>query len=145
MKEQPYKKEKQFLKAPEYPGGKKALLDFINANLKYPEDAFKNEIQGVVSIAYEVNDNGEVESAKIVKALSPSCNEEALRLVHLLKYGKAYNHGVRVKSNHKINIHFRLPQKQMLSMQISYSQSDITVEKPVQPKVKEEYSYTIHL
>ena len=145
MKEQPNKKEKQFLKAPEYPGGKKALLEFINANQKYPEDAFKADIQGVVSVSYEVNDNGEVESAKIIKGLNQSCNEEALRLVHLLHYGKAYNHGVRVKSNQKINIHFRLPFKQAINLQISYSTMENDKNQSLPNKEKEEYTYSVRI
>ncbi|NLJ82929.1 MAG: energy transducer TonB [Bacteroidales bacterium] len=145
MKEKSKKKEKVFLKKPEYPGGEKALQQFITSHLKYPEDALKEGVQGVVTVAYEVNDNGEIESARIIKGLHPSCDEEALRLVRMLQYGKAYNHGVRVKSNHKANIHFRLPQQKAVRLQVSYdstTQQDIETTKP---KEKEEYTYSIRL
>lgn len=145
MKEKSKKKEKVFLKKPEYPGGNKAMQQFITSHLKYPEDALKEGIQGVVTVAYEVNDNGEVESAKVVKGMLPSCDEEALRLVRMLSYGKAYNHGIRVKSNHKVNIHFRLPQQKALHLQFSYQSTTQQKKETEKPKEKEEYTYSIRL
>ncbi|MGI6292678.1 MAG: energy transducer TonB [Bacteroidales bacterium] len=128
---------------PEYPGGKKALRTFINTHLRYPADALAAGIEGVVTVAYEVNDSGVVESAKVIKSLSPSCNEEALRLVYMLKYGSAYNHGVRVKSNHRINIYFRLPKSQSVNLQISYTESESKKEEIQSSETKQEYTYTI--
>ena len=37
-------KDKKFLILPSYPGGKQAFLDFITENLRYPEEALKNNI-----------------------------------------------------------------------------------------------------
>jgi hypothetical protein len=45
------------------------------------------KVEGIVSVAFEVNDMGKVENPKIIKRLTPSCNEEALRLVKLLTFG----------------------------------------------------------
>lgn len=117
--------DKNFLKKPEYPGGNKALKLFIDKNLQFPKDAILQNIFGTVAVAFEVTDNGEVINAKVVKGLFPSCDEEALRIVRLLKYGKAFNHGVRLKSNHKINIHFN--KNTLNTLKISYS---ITPAKP---------------
>mgnify|MGYP003594920048 CR=1 FL=1 len=47
MKEKPNKKDKEFLKVPEYPGGKKALLDFIKSHLQYPADAWAEKVEGI--------------------------------------------------------------------------------------------------
>ena len=114
MEEKKSKKAKKFMEKPEYPGGRKALDAFVAAHLQYPEDAMKQRIEGVVAVAYQVSDEGEVQNATIIKGLCPSCNEEALRIVNMLKYGKAHNRGFRLKANCKLNIHFRLapaPQK----------------------------------
>ncbi len=143
MKEKPNKKDKEFLKVPEYPGGKKALLDFIKSHLQYPDDAWANKIEGIVSVAFEVNDMGKVESAKIIKGLTPACNEEALRVVKLLIFGQAHNHGIRLKSSHKINIHFKPPLMQNVNLQFSYTPPE--EEKPKAVEKKEEYTYTIHI
>lgn len=148
MPKNPKSKEDKFLKIPEYPGGKQALQEFINMNLRYPEDALQQRIEGVVSVAYDVDDNGMVISSKIIKGLSPSCNEEALRVVNLLQYGKAFNHGIRVKSTKKVNIYFRLSNRNPdKTLQISYSLTETSKEPQNEPQKKDEpihYSYTIY-
>ncbi len=102
------KKKTKFLEKPLYPGGTKALREFVSAHLQYPQDAMDQRIEGVVRVAYQVNDDGFVENAIVVKSLCPSCDEEALRLVRMLRYDKVRNRGVRLKVNSKLNIHFRL-------------------------------------
>ncbi len=115
---------------PQYPGGKKAVNEFVSAHLQYPEDAMKQHIEGIVTVAYQVNDDGEVENPVVLKGLCPSCNEEAIRLVRLLKYGKAQNRGIRLKANCKIHIHFRLaPQEQQPTLNITYSSSQSAAKK----------------
>lgn len=106
--EEKKKKKKTFLEKPLYPGGAKALREFVNAHLQYPQDAMESRIEGVVTVAYQVNDDGYVESPVIVKSLCPSCDAEALRIVQLLRYDKARNRGIRLKMNSKLNINFRL-------------------------------------
>ena len=115
------KKPKQFLEKPQYPGGSKALREFINSHLQYPEDAMEQRIEGVVSVAYQVTDEGEVENPTVIKGLCPSCDAEAIRLVKLLKYGKAHNRGVRLKSNCKVNIKFKLAPTEPVKMAVSYT------------------------
>lgn len=136
------KKTKKFLQRPEYPGGTRAVREFIASHLQYPEDALSQQLEGIVSVAYQVTDEGVVESAKIIKGLSPSCNEEALRIVKLLKYSKVYNHGVRLKSNHKINIHFHITPTQKKTINISYSVTQ-TKNSTQKPKSQSGTSYTI--
>lgn len=136
------KKNKPFLKLPTYPGGSKALKDFILANLKYPAEALENKIQGSVFVAYEVNDNGNVNNAYIVRGIGSGCDEEALRLVNLLKYTKVKNIGQRVKSSMKISINFNLTaaHKTQTSYQYNYTQTS----KDEKPKTNT-YTYTLNI
>ena len=101
------KKEKNFLNLPKYPGGNAAFRKFIEQNLKYPEEAIKNNIRGEVMISFEVSDDGDVVSVKVIKGLGYGCDEEAIRLIKMLKYEKVRNHGMRVKSTVKTTIHFK--------------------------------------
>lgn len=39
---------------PEFPGGMKELLKFLQDNLKYPENAMKNNVQGRVIVQFVV-------------------------------------------------------------------------------------------
>jgi protein TonB len=108
MEEKRKKSTKKFLEKPQYPGGRKALDVFVSAHLQYPEDAMKQRIEGIVTVAFQVNDDGRVESASILKSLCPSCDEEALRIVRMLRYGQARNRGVRLKANCKLHVRFSL-------------------------------------
>ncbi|MDR2651356.1 MAG: energy transducer TonB [Prevotellaceae bacterium] len=100
------KKQKHFLLQPTYPGGNKALSKFVSENLHYPEQAVQNNISGSVHLQYVVNDDGIVESVQVLKGLGYGCDEEAVRVVKLLRFGKVKNRGVRLKSTKKIRINF---------------------------------------
>ena len=130
------KKPKQFLEKPQYPGGSKALREFINSHLQYPEDAMEQRIEGVVSVAYQVTDEGEVEYPTVIKGLCPSCDAEAVRLVKMLKYGKAHNRGVRLKSNCKVNIKFKLAPTEPVKMAVSYTTTPSKPKTKKQPRPK---------
>ncbi|MBR6333716.1 MAG: energy transducer TonB [Bacteroidales bacterium] len=148
MKEDKKKKSPHFLEKPLYPGGAKALRAFISAHLQYPQDAMEQRIEGVVTVAYQVNDDGYVESPTIVKSLCPSCDEEALRLVRLLRYDKARNRGIRLKVNTKLNINFHLAPTPVRST-ISYTLQPSSKPKPQgtkkSPEGSGDYGYTITL
>ena len=144
MKEEKKKKAPNFLEKPLYPGGAKALREFVSAHLQYPQDAMEQRIEGVVTIAYQVNDDGFVENPTVVKSLSPSCDEEALRLVRMLRYDKARNRGVRLIVNTKLNINFHLapvPVRSTISYTIRPSQKPKGEKKS--PKSSGDYGYSI--
>ena len=134
------KRNKKFLNLPHYPGGNKALKAFIGMHLKYPDEAIKNHIQGRVYITYEVNDDGNVISAVVTKGLGYGCDEEALRLVKMLKYNKVKNIGQRLKSTMKMTINFNLfpHTNTKTSYQYNYTQ---TANESDTPKIT--YSYAI--
>src|ERR1035437_8211098 len=69
-------------KNPEFPGGDAAKIEFIKQNVQYTEEARKNHEEGRVIVQFVVNRVGEIKDAKILRAVSPSLNQEALRLVN---------------------------------------------------------------
>lgn len=99
----------KFIKMPEYPGGVKAIQSFIIANLKYPTEAFANKIEATVHIHYVLDAKGNVMEAKCIGNPGHGLDEEAIRVVKLLKYSPARNRKLRITFNKKIDIHFRLP------------------------------------
>ena len=103
------KKEKHFIHRPVYKGGLKALRAFIAQHKKYPEEALKNKVEGTVVLKYTINNKGNVIDAKVIKSLSPECDQEAIRVVKLLKFHVPRNRAGRVKFHKRIQIHFRLP------------------------------------
>lgn len=105
------KKGKHFIKNPFYEGGLKALREFISQNKKYPKEALEEKIEGTVFIKYTINYKGKVIETKVVKSLGYGCDEEAQRVVKLLKFEAPKNRGIKVKFFKNIQIHFRLPKE----------------------------------
>ncbi len=100
---------------PEYPGGKKAFGDYIRRNLRYPDEALQEGIEGDVIVTYEVNDNGKVQNPKIKHGIGYGCDQEALRLISSLQFAAVTNRGMRVKRTFTTRIAFRLPPKKATS------------------------------
>tara|TARA_Y100000994_G_scaffold98027_1_gene81092 strand:+ start:2789 stop:3142 length:354 start_codon:yes stop_codon:yes gene_type:complete len=102
-------KEKRFIKKSVYPGGNEALKKFIKTNLKYPKNALENKIEGDVFLKFKVNPLGQVFDVNIINGIGYGCDEEAVRLIKTLKYPKLLNRKIKVTTNKKISIKFRLP------------------------------------
>ena len=66
---------------PQYPGGAKAMMDFISKNVHYPKIALENGIQGKVYVSYVVDTKGKVKDVKIARGVDPALDAEALRVV----------------------------------------------------------------
>ncbi len=103
-----HKKPDSFIRQPKFPGGKKALDEFIRTNLVYPEEALKNKIEGVVTVEFDIDADGNISDIVVKHALGYGCDEEAVRLVKLLKYEKKRYRGLRVNFHQNMNIFFRL-------------------------------------
>jgi TonB family protein len=102
-------KPKKFIEQPTYPGGNKALDEFIRTNMIYPDEAFKNRIQGAVNVKFDLDIYGKVIEARVTHGIGYDCDEEALRLVKLLRFGKKKYKGLHVIYHRAITVHFHLP------------------------------------
>lgn len=131
--------KKHFLNLPKYIGGNKVFREFIAANLHYPESAIEAKVEGSVIVEYEIHDNGEVSNPHVLKGLGYGCDEEAIRLVSLLRFEKVKNRGVRVKMTTKTNINFRLPKANINYTITNSNKPESKNNTPVK------YEYTIQL
>ncbi len=68
--------------APSFPGGVEALEGYIKDNLVYPTLARENGIEGRVPVAFTVMPDGNLSDIRVVKAVDPSLDREAARLVY---------------------------------------------------------------
>jgi len=66
---------------PEPVGGLKAFYDYVNVNLKYPEEAKTKKIEGRVHVTFVVETDGSLSNVKVSKGLGSGCDEEATRLI----------------------------------------------------------------
>lgn len=69
---------------PTFPGGEVALLEYICANLKYPQSALEQGTQGTVMLRFVVTSTGDIGEVQILKGLDPDCDDEAKRVVKSL-------------------------------------------------------------
>lgn len=145
-----HKKKNNFVKIHEYPGGKKAFQLFVTSTINYPKLAIENKIEGSVYLEFEVGFEGVVTNAKVVHGIGFGCDEEALRIINLLKYAPQNNHGVKLISKHKVKINFKLPVEEIkkTTTQINYQLSNKSIVKKVAKKneiPKVSYSYSIKI
>lgn len=133
-------RKSDFIHRPEYPGGSRALMEFIQKNIQYPEEALKNNIQGNVLTEIDIDYQGNVSAAKVLNGLGYGCDEEALRVCKLFKFSSPKNKGVRISVRKKITIHFRLPVSNDAKLQ--YTLKKEKIQKPEKPS-GDTYSYTI--
>ena len=85
---------------PEYPGGMQAMIEFLQANMKYPEDAAKQKVEGRVMVQFVVETDGSISDVHVAKQVFPSLDAEAIRVVKAMPNwtpGKEKGRVVRVK------------------------------------------------
>lgn len=114
------RKAKHFIKKPVYEGGPKALKRFIALQLQYPAEALAHQVEGTVALKYTIDHLGEVIDTQIISGVGYGCDEEAERLVRLLRFQVPPNRGLRVTFHKSIQIHFNLPVNSSFSVQYNY-------------------------
>lgn len=69
---------------PQYPGGAVEFMKWLTKNLRYPDAARSRKIQGKVVAVFYVEKDGAVTGIKVTHSLSPECDREALRVLHMM-------------------------------------------------------------
>lgn len=69
---------------PQFPGGEKAMMDFLSRNINYPQRAMENGIQGKVVVQFVVTKNGTIGEVKVIRSIDPDLDKEAIRVCKLL-------------------------------------------------------------
>jgi TonB family protein len=142
-------KKKSFIHLPAYPGGKEAYLKFIKDNVVYPEQARINKIEGFVYLVYTVTNTGEIEEVEVSKGIGYGCDEEAIRVIRLLKYEPAHNRGIRMKVQMKTKLHFSFTETAAVhsqsEIQITYTPANPEKANSPEPEHQAVYNYTINI
>jgi protein TonB len=85
---------------PTFGSGEKDLLAYLAGNIRYPELARENGIEGVVVLTFVVDKDGQVRDVKIVKDIGGGCGKEAVRVAQGMprwRPGEAAGHPVKVR------------------------------------------------
>jgi TonB family protein len=131
---------------PEYPGGPKALMEFLNNNVQYPAEAEKAGIQGRVIATFVVEKDGSISNAKVVKSVDPLLDAEALRVIDAMpnwKPGMQNGKVVRVKYTVPLSFHLDgnndspkivgIPNLEGYSLMVDGEKTDIGLLKELSP------------
>lgn len=96
-------------KQAEFPGGIAALMNWLSMNIRYPEKAYKENIQGRVIVKFIIEKDGKVSNPTIVRGIDPELDKESIRVVkEMPAWQPAENNGKAVASYFNLPISFKL-------------------------------------
>ncbi|HLN52993.1 MAG TPA: energy transducer TonB [Lentimicrobium sp.] len=87
---------------------KENLAVFIANNLQYPELAIRQNVTGVVKINFIVETNGRASNVTIENSVGAGCNEEAIRILRMLKWMPGIYEDKAVRTRTSLSINFSL-------------------------------------
>ena len=94
---------------PQYPGGLAAMLKYIRENIKYPEQAMKERIQGRVTVSFIIEKDGSISDVRPILSVHPLLNKEAVRMVKSMpKWSPGKNNGKPVRVRFNLPVMFKL-------------------------------------
>lgn len=100
-------------KVPEFPGGMKRFYEYLSKNMKYPQLAQENNVQGKVWLSFTVERNGQLTDIQITRGLGSGTDEEAKRVLEESpKWIPGIQNGKAVRVKYNININFTLDDTQ---------------------------------
>lgn len=93
---------------PVFPGGEKAMLEFLSTNIKYPESAKQAKTEGRVTVQFVVGSDGACRDFKVLRGVSPDLDAEAIRVLSSMpKWTPGKFEGKPVPVRFTVPINFR--------------------------------------
>ena len=96
---------------PEFPGGMDSLRAVLQRNIKYPQQALNNKIEGKVYVSFVVETDGSLSNIKVLRDIGGGCGKEAVRVVKLMpKWIPGKQHGKAVRTEYNLPVVFKIPE-----------------------------------
>lgn len=93
---------------PEFPGGMKALMNYLSTNIKYPESAKQAKTEGRVTVQFVVGSDGACRDFKVLRGVSPDLDAEAVRVLSSMpKWTPGKFEGKPVPVRYTVPINFK--------------------------------------
>ena len=94
---------------PEYPGGVNAMYEFVQKNLKYPESAKNQGLEGRGFVQFVVEKDGSLSSFQVLRGVSDDIDAEAVRVLKMMpKWKPGMNNGEPVRVQYTMPFKFQL-------------------------------------
>ena len=98
-------------RAPEYPGGLEALMNYFSNNLHYPASALEKNVHGTVYCKFVVSSTGDISDVTIMKSVDEACDQEAMRVVSGMgKWKPGLKDGKPVSCFYTLPVKFVIPE-----------------------------------
>lgn len=97
----------------------KALFQFIARNIKYPEVAREQRVQGTNVVQFIVRKDGSVDDVQLLRDVGAGTGEESMRVIRAMPaWEPGYQKGRAVHVQYRIPIRFKLPADENESLSI---------------------------
>jgi len=97
---------------PLFPGGSKALSEYLSHNISYTPDAIIDKAEGTVIISFLVYEDGSIADIKVVKGIHPSLDQVAVDAIkNMPDWIPGTIKGKPSKQELSLPIKFTLPRK----------------------------------
>ena len=116
---------------PQFPGGEKAMHEFIAQKFHYPDEAKRAGIEGRVTTRFVVNEDGSISQAKVIRGIHLQCDSVALSIINQMpKWTPGKQNGKLVKVYFTLPIIFRLPEPNIVNGKPIYKNPKKPAEFP---------------
>lgn len=86
-----------FEEMPEFPGGEKALINYITEKTIYPQSAIKDSISGLVTLVFVIDIDGSTKHFKFYKRVCDDIDNECIRVINEMPKWKPGSNVFRAK------------------------------------------------
>ena len=94
---------------PQFPGGDAALINFLNANIVYPQQAAQDKVEGKVVVQFTVKKTGKIDDVKVLRSVRKDLDDEAVRVIKMMPdFIPAKQNGKTVDMLYTVPVNFKL-------------------------------------
>ena len=107
---------------PQFEGSVDGLKKWLAQNMNYPQEAIQKKEEGRVVVKFVITENGSVTQPIVTTSVSPSLDNEAIRLVSQMpKWIPASQNGQPCSIEYTLPIRFKLPEPQQQNNTVAQS------------------------
>lgn len=93
-------------------GGRKVFKQYLEKNVRYPEQALKNKVEGKVTIQFTIGTSGQLSDFRVLRGIGYGCDEEVIRLIKEgPKWYPTKKNEAPIRDRVRVRMRFALPKK----------------------------------
>lgn len=93
-------------------GGRKVFKQYLEKNLKYPQEAIKNQVEGKVTVQFTIGMSGQLTDFRVIRGIGYGCDEEVIRLIKAgPKWTPTKSDEAPIQDRARVRMRFALPKK----------------------------------